>query len=99
MKPIFCSLCISTALAGIAFAQQASNAPTAAASATNDLADITNGISQTATTEDLERMVLKPPASRAPISTTPTYVDTEAIPALSPEAQKHLYLGFRLGMS
>lgn len=52
-----------------------------------------------ATIEDLEKMVLKPPASKAPISTMPTYIDITPPPPLSPTAQRREYGGFRLGMS
>lgn len=58
----------------------------------------TNLFGPNTTMEEMERMVLKPPQSKAPISTMPTLVQ-EPPPPLSVEAQRHEYLGFQLGMT
>ncbi len=49
--------------------------------------------------EELTRQVIKPHDTKAPISTMPTFYDTRPAPELSTDAQKHQYLGFRLGMT
>jgi len=63
-------------------------------------ADSTTNAPYTAlSAEEIEKQVLKPPPSKAPISTMPTLYDGTTTPPLTPEAQKRQYLGFRLGMS
>lgn len=66
--------------------------------ATNPPPVSTNLFGPNTTMEEMERMVLKPPQSKAPISTMPTLVQ-EPPPPLSAEAQRHEYLGFQLGMT
>jgi hypothetical protein len=106
MKQIFFWFFLAAMSLSISCAQQPASKPPALTNTntpslinTNFFGSSTNGIPLNATTEDLERMVLKPPTSKAPISTTPTYFDTEPAPPLNAEALHHQYLGFRLGMS
>ena len=71
-----------------------------AVASTNDVATTnTPAYSLTNSTQDLIEMVLKPPTGKTPVVIIPSSVDRDPTPPLSPDALKHQYLGFRLGMS
>lgn len=96
MKQALSILCMVVTTWAVCVAQQTTNAPAVKSSASPAG---TNTSYTALMPEEAAKEIFKPPTSKAPSTITPTLYDGMQTPPLSATAQKHQYLGFRLGMA